>query len=191
MEPKPQFQVMITGLGGQGALLFGQLLTEAGQLEYKNVGFFPQYATIVRGGESECTVTLSDEEIDSLLTLEPQAAVVMASPKLKVFEKRVKSGGLLLVDSSVVSEKVEREDVKVFYIPAAKVAADLGDSRVANLVFLGAYLEATKVVPLEMIEEVLEKRLKDREALLLLNKRALREGSSLIASYQGTRIERK
>ena len=186
MEPKAQFEVTITGLGGQGALLFGQLLSEAGLSEYKNVGYFPQYATIMRGGESECTVTLSNEDIDSLLVFEPQAAVAMASPKLKVYEKRVKSGGLLLVDSSVISEKVEREDISVYYIPATKVSADLGDKRAANLVFLGAYLEITKAVPLEKIEEVLEGRMKGgKEAMLSLNKKALREGARLIANYQG------
>ena len=116
MEPKPQFQVMISGVGGQGALLFGQLLCEAALSKYRSVGFFPQYASIMRGGESECTVTLSDGETDSLWTNEPQAAVVMASPKLKALERGVQSGGLLLVDSSVVWGKVEREDIKVFYI---------------------------------------------------------------------------
>ncbi|HJX69835.1 MAG TPA: 2-oxoacid:acceptor oxidoreductase family protein, partial [Dehalococcoidia bacterium] len=178
MESKPRLEVTITGLGGQGALLFGQLLSEAGVSKYKNVAYFPQYATIMRGGESECTVTLSDEEIDSLLVYEPQAAVVMGAPKLKVYEKRVKSGGLMMVDSSVISEKVERKDIKVFYVPATKISAALGDRPVANLVFLGAYIEATKAVPPEIIEKVLEKKLKGgKEAMLLLNKKALQEGA--------------
>jgi 2-oxoglutarate ferredoxin oxidoreductase subunit gamma len=185
MESKPRFEVTITGLGGQGALLFGQLLAEAGISKYKNVAFFPQYATIMRGGESECTVTLSDDEIDSLLVLEPQAAVVMSRLRLKVYEKRVKSGGLMLVDSTVIPDKVERKDVKVYYIPVTKVSGDLGDRPVANLVFLGAYLEATKAVPMKAIEEVLEKKFKGgKEAFLSLNKKALQEGARLIANYQ-------
>lgn len=183
MKTKPQFQVTISGLGGQGALLFGQLLVEAGMSKFKHVGYFPQYATIVRGGESECTVTLSDSEIDSLMTFEPQVAVVMALPRLKIYEKRVKSGGILMVDSSVISEKVQRKDVKVYYIPATKVSTDLGDRRVTNLVFLGAYLEATKAVTLAKIEEVMKKKLKGKESMLALNKKALEEGAKLIANY--------
>ena len=110
MEKKESllFQVTITGLGGQGALLFGQLLAEAGATRFKNVSFFPQYATVMRGGESECTVTLSEEEIDSPLVFEPQTAVVMAAPQLKQFEKRVVSGGMIFIDSSVITEKIER-----------------------------------------------------------------------------------
>lgn len=184
METKPKFlQVIISGLGGQGALLFGQLLVEAGMSKYKYVGYFPQYATIMRGGESECTVTLSNNEIDSLMTLEPQTAVVMAVPKLKIYEKRVKPGGLLMIDSTVVSEKVDRKDITVYYIPATQASADLGDKKVANLVFLGAYLEATKAVSLEKIEEVMKKKLKGKESMLALNKRALEEGARLIANY--------
>lgn len=91
-----------------------------------------------------------------------------------------------MVDSSVVSCKVEREDVKVFYIPATKIATELGDSRVANLVLMGACLEVTKAVPLELIEEVLVKKLKGGrgEALLPLNIRGLREGQRVIANYE-------
>jgi 2-oxoglutarate ferredoxin oxidoreductase subunit gamma len=184
MEKKESllFQVTITGLGGQGALLFGQLLAEAGATRFKNVSFFPQYATVMRGGESECTVTLSEEEIDSPLVFEPQTAVVMAAPQLKQFEKRVLSGGMLFIDNSVITEKIGRSDIKVFYLPATKAATELGDTRVANLVFLGAYLATTKAVPIEAVEEILDKRFKGRikEVLLSLNKKALREGAKLV-----------
>ena len=185
MAGKPQYEVAITGLGGQGALLFGQLLAEAGLKTFKNVGFFPQYATMMRGGESECTVTLSDDDVDSLLVMNPKAAVVMALPKLRIFENKVKAGGLLMVDSSVITEKVKRKDLTVYYLPATKVAADLGDKRSANIVFLGAYLEATKAAPLEKIEEVLEKKFSGKNAVISLNKKALREGARMIAEYQG------
>lgn len=184
MKEAREFRVMITGLGGQGALLFGQLLAEAGMSRYKYVSYFPHYATIMRGGESECTVTLSDEEIDSPAVLRPEAAIVMASPRLKQFEERVQPGGMLMVDSSVVKDKVGREDVRVFSVPATQIAHDLGEGRVANLVLLGAYLEITRAVPLELVEEVLERKLKGGkgEALLPLNKRALREGARAIAA---------
>ena len=185
MDPKPQFEVTITGLGGQGALLFGQLLAEAGMSRYKSVGYFPQYATIMRGGESECTVTLSDDDIDSLLVLEPKAAVVMSSLKLKVYEKRVRRGGLFMIDSTVIPQKVEREDAAVYYIPATELSAGFGDRPVTNLIFLGAYVEATKAVPMEAIEEVLKKKLSGgKEAFLLLNKRALEAGAKFVANYK-------
>ncbi len=185
MEPKPRLEVTISGLGGQGALLFGQLLSEAGLSRYKHVAYFPQYATIMRGGESECTVTLSDDEIDSLLVYEPQAAVVMGAPKLRVYEKRVKSGGLMMVDSSVISEKIEREDIKVYYVPATEMSNKIADRLVANIIFLGAYIEATKAVTSEVIIKVLEKKLKGKEAMVALNRNALEAGMKYIANYKG------
>ncbi len=177
------FQVTIAGLGGQGALLFGRLLAEAALSDYEYVSFFPNYATIMRGGESECTVTLSNEEIDSPAVFEPLSAIVMSAAVFKQFEQRVRPGGMLFLDSSLVPDKVSREDVRAFYIPATKTAVDLGDSRVANLVFLGAYVRASEAVSLEMVERVLEKRLGGREALLSRNKEALRCGARLVESY--------
>ncbi len=138
------------------------------------------------GEKVSATVTLSHEEIDSPVVREPEAAIVMSAALFKQLEKRVKPGGMLFLDSSVVKDRATRDDLRVFYVPATKAAAELGDSRVANLIFLGAYLEATKTLPLEAIEVVLEKRLAGaREALLLLNKKALREGARLLSSYEG------
>jgi len=185
MAGKPQYEVAITGLGGQGALLFGQLLAEAGMVTFENVGFFPQYATMMRGGESECTVTLSDDDVDSLLVARPKAAVVMAPPKLRLFENKVKENGTLMIDSSVITEKAERKDLTVYYLPATKAAADLGDKRSANIIFLGAYLELTKAAPLEKVEEVIEKKFSGKDKVIAMNKKALREGARMIAEYQG------
>jgi len=97
------------------------------------------------------------------------------------------------LDSSVVPHKITREDIEVFYIPATKSAIELGDDRVANLVLLGAYLEATKAVPLELVEKALEGRLRGGrgEALLPLNKEALRQGARLITNYGGWKDDQR
>ena len=89
----------------------------------------------------------------------------------------------MFLDSSVVEDKVSREDIKVFHIPATKTAVELGDGRVANLVLLGAYLGVTQAVPLELVEKSLERRLEGSESLLMLNKQALREGAKLMKAY--------
>lgn len=167
-------------------MLFGRLLAEAALSRYRNVLYFPNYGGLVRGGASECTVVLSDEEISSPVVLEPEVAIAMSSASLKDFEKRVKPGGMLFYDSSVISDKVTRQDIKVFGIPATKAAVELGDSRVANLLFLGAYLKATGALPVELVEKALEKKLAGgrREALLALDKEALRKGASLVAGQE-------
>ena len=183
---KQKIELMVAGVGGQGLLTTGWLFAEAAMPNYKHVLYFPNYGPMMRGGESECTVILSNEEIGSPVVYNPASAIVMGKVALTRLEGRLKSGGTMFVDSSVVPDRVSREDITVFYIPATRMAIDLGDRRVANLVLLGAYLEATKVLPLEAIETHLEKQLagKKGEAILKFNKQALREGAKLIAEYQ-------
>lgn len=187
MEKKRRFELIVGGLGGQGALLIGRLLVEAGMSHYPHVLFFPNYGFLIRGGVSECTVLLSDDRITSPAILRPAAAIVMGPAALEAYESRIKPGGLMLVDSSAVSAKVSRQDLRVIYIPANQRAAELGGIQVANLIFLGAYLEMTKALPLEAIEDALTRRLARtrRESLLPLNKAALREGAKLAGELGG------
>lgn len=182
MNDKPYFELTIAGLGGQGALTIGRLLAEAGMSTYKHVSYFPNYGASMRGGESECTIILSNDAISAPLMLEPTSVILMGAAPLAEFEKRIRPGGILFIDSSLVSRKVTREDLRVIYLPAVKSATDMGSNQVANFIFLGAYLEATKAVSVEVIEQALEKKLGGgrREALLALDKQALREGMRMV-----------
>ena len=170
---------MIAGLGGQGALLIGKLLAEAGMSKYKHISYFSNYGGTIRGGDTECTVILSDEEIDSVIKLDSSAIIVMGPASLQEYEKRVKPGGLLMLDGSLIPENATtRKDLSVFYVPATQIATELGDSRVSNLVLLGAYLKVIESFPVELVEELLEKKLKGEKwgDLLSLDKKALRAG---------------
>ena len=182
---KQKIELMVSGLGGQGLLTTGLLLAEAAMSKYQHVLFFPNYGPMMRGGESECTIILSDDEIGSPAVYNPASAIIMGSAALSQLQNRLKPGGMILIDSSIVSTQVSRDDLKVFYIPATKVAMELGGRQAANLVLLGAYVEATKSVPLGLVEQTLEKRLKGSrgKALLPLNKKALREGAKLMVNY--------
>lgn len=177
------FELTIAGLGGQGALTIGRLLAEAGMSQYKYVSYFPNYGASMRGGESECTIVLSNDEISAPAILNPVSVILMGAAPLQEFEKRVRPGGMIMLDSSLVTRKVEREDLQVVYLPATKAARDLGSNQVANFIFLGAYLEVTKAVPLELVEQALEKKLGGgrREALLALDKQALKQGMRLVS----------
>jgi 2-oxoglutarate ferredoxin oxidoreductase subunit gamma len=178
---------MMAGIGGRGILMMGRLLSEAGMTKYKHVSYFPNYGAEMRGGDSEVTVILSDDEIASQVTLHPQVAIVMNPSFFKPMEERVKPGGMILVDCSVVSTKLERDDITVYYLPVTQKALDMGNVQVANIILLGAYLEATRAVSIEAVEQALEKRIRgtSREALLSLNKEALEEGGRLIRGSRG------
>jgi len=186
MGQKNNFKLMVAGMGGQGALFIGRLLAEAALSRYKHANFFPNYGSQMRLGPSECTVTVSDEEITSPVTMTPEVAIIMSAAPLGSFEARMAPGSMMLLDSSVLRTRTKREDVKVFYIPATETATKLGNMTVANLVLLGAYLEASQAVPLEIVEAALERRMAGgrREDMLSLNKAALREGIRLMAEYR-------
>ncbi|MDY7033299.1 MAG: 2-oxoacid:acceptor oxidoreductase family protein [Thermodesulfobacteriota bacterium] len=184
-----RFEVAIGGVGGQGSLLAGRLLAEAGMKKYKYVTFFPNYATLMRGWPSESITILSDKEIRSALRLDVPNLILMHPQFLDEYQSRVRPGGILFLDSSLSKEKVERDDIKAYYLPATELATEIGSGRIANLILLGAYLEATQAVSMDAVEGALEDRGKGMGAeawknLLPLNKKALKEGARLIRDYK-------
>lgn len=181
-----RLELMIAGVGGRGVLTLGRLLADAGMSKYKHVVYFPNYGPAMRGGSSECTVILSNETISSPAIFRPKTVLILDITAIEEFEKRVSSGGMLVLDSTVINRRVERSDVDVFYLPATSAALEMGSAQVANLVLLGAYLEKTKAVSLDLIDKALDQRLTGgrRESYLPLNKKALREGAKLMTEYK-------
>lgn len=180
--------VIIGGAGGKGILTIGKILAEAGLVNYAHVSYFPNYGALMRGGDSEVTVTLSDEVISSQGLMHPEAAIAMSPDFFNMLLPRVLPGGLFLADEAVVpAKKEERDDINLYVIPVTAKALELGNTQVANLILLGAYIEATGVLPINQIEAALDKRLLGtrRENLLPLNKKALHEGARTMAALIG------
>jgi 2-oxoglutarate ferredoxin oxidoreductase subunit gamma len=145
-----------------------------------HVTWIPSYGPEMRGGKARCTVVVSDHEIGAPLVRRPSAAIVLNIPSMEAFEPLVKPDGVLVVNSSMVPDKSEREDIQVIYVPASDMAVELGSTRMANVVCLGALIEATEVVSLDAIEQALDSHLPERHRhLLTLNKEALRKGAAL------------
>ncbi len=175
-------KVILAGFGGQGVMSMGQLLTYAGMIENKNVSWLPSYGPEMRGGTANCAVIVSDTPVGSpIITNDATAAIVMNLPSLVKFEGNLINGGNLLINSSLITQKAEREDVKTYYIPANEIAGEIGNSRVANIVMLGAYLELTKVVTVDSVIEALKKVFgPDKQHLVPLNKEALERGAAAV-----------
>jgi len=175
-----QQEIIISGFGGQGTLFAGQLLAYAAMDSGYHVTWIPSYGPEMRGGKARCTVVVSDEAIGSPLVRRPGAAVVLNIPSMEAFEPAVKSSGVLVVNSSLVPQKSERTDLDVFYVPASDMATEMGNVRIANVICLGALVQATGVVSFEAIEQALDDHLPERHRRLLgLNKEALRKGAAL------------
>ncbi len=180
-------QVVIGRTGGRGILTLGRILAEAGMSHYAGVSYFPNYGAAMRGGASEVTVILSDKEIGSPAVLRPETVIAMSPAFFKLLLPRVQPGGICLVDKAVITDEVSRQDVDLHCLPATSRAMELGNVQVANLILLGAYLEVTSALPLDVVEGALERRLieKRRESLLPLNKQALHDGASMMAAALG------
>lgn len=174
-----QEEVIISGFGGQGSLFAGQLLAYATMEEEYHVTWIPSYGPEMRGGKARCTVVISDEEIGSPLVRRPSAAIVLNIPSMEAFEPAVKPDGVLVVNSSLVPQESDRDDIRAIYVPATDMAIEIGNVRLANVICLGALVKATGVVSLEAVEKALDEHLPERHRKLLgLNKEALEKGAA-------------
>jgi 2-oxoglutarate ferredoxin oxidoreductase subunit gamma len=174
-------EIIIAGFGGQGVMSMGQLITYAGMLEGKGVSWLPSYGPEQRGGTANCAVVVSDEPVGSPLVTRPTTAIVLNNPSFDKFESHVKAGGLLIVNTSLVARKSTRTDITIIEIDATALANELGNTRIANMILLGAFLEYSKVVSEDSVIESLKKVLgPSKHHLIDVNKRALAKGASLI-----------
>jgi 2-oxoglutarate ferredoxin oxidoreductase subunit gamma len=178
-----QYDIVFSGFGGQGALFAGQLLSYAALDAGRNVTWIPSYGPEMRGGTAHCTVIVSGAPIGSPLVRHPTNVVAFNNPSVEKYEPLLASGGALIYNASLVTHPVARADIHAVAIPASDVAAELGDGRLLNMVMLGALLEQTSVLPIEVVERAIEEHLPARHRdLLELNRRALRRGAELAES---------
>ena len=174
-------EIMIAGFGGQGVMAIGKTLAEAGMKENKDVCWLPSYGPEMRGGTANCSVVLTDDAIVSPIVLEPTELIAMNLPSLLKFEPTVKAGGTIFVNSSIITEKVTRTDVKAVYVPCLEIAQELGNMKVANMVMLGAYIQAMGNLSFETIKEMLVHMFTGPKAKLVdLNIEALRRGAACV-----------
>lgn len=177
------YEIIIAGFGGQGVMSMGQWLAYAGMAEGKEISWLPSYGPEQRGGTANVSVVISDEAVGSPVITKPSIAVVLNNPSFDKFEPKVKKGGLLIVNASLVNRHSTREDIHIIEIPATEMANELGESKVANAIIVGALIQQTKLLSLESIEQALTKVLsKTKEHLIDLNYVALQKG----VSFQST-----
>ena len=172
-------EVLISGFGGQGSLMAGQILAQAGVMDDKNVTYRPVYGTEKRGGLAFCDVIISDEEIGSPALEETQCLVAMDENSFTKFESLVKPDGLLIYNSSLVTSEGTRDDIRYLAVPCSELAEKLGSDKVVNMLILGAYLGAEDFLPMDTVEAALREEFgPGKERLVPLNRQALEEGAA-------------
>ncbi|MEX1311921.1 MAG: 2-oxoacid:acceptor oxidoreductase family protein [Candidatus Sulfomarinibacteraceae bacterium] len=178
-----QNDVVMAGFGGQGILLIGKMLAYAGMREGKEVSWLPSYGPEMRGGTANCTVVISDRPVGSPVIQSPNAVVAMNLPSLDKFEPDVRSGGLLIINTSLINRGSTRDDLTVVNVPANEIANELGNRRGANMVALGAYLGATEAVSVDGIIEVIRETFAAKPGVIDVNITALQRGREIGAAH--------
>ncbi len=170
-------QILIAGFGGQGVLFAGKFLAYKGLIEDKNVSWLPSYGPEMRGGTANCSIIISDTPVGSPIVSTPDCLIAMNLPSLLKYKDSVVSGGIIIVDSTLIDEKIERDDVSVYYVPATKMAADEGFSTLANMILIGKLLDASDELSIDGTEAVLEKVIPPRKADMAgVNLKAIKMG---------------
>jgi len=132
-------EIICSGFGGQGVLNMGMILADAGMEDGKNVTWYPSYGSEMRGGTANCNVKISDDEIPSPYCHELDIACTLNDAAIDKFESAVRPGGILLVNSSLArAERIYRSDIQVIKVPCTDIANEVGNSKGANIVMLGA-----------------------------------------------------
>lgn len=174
-------EVIISGFGGQGALFAGQLLTYAGMDEGLHVTWIPSYGPEMRGGTAHCTVILSDDDIGSPIIRQPTVCIVMNPPSMEKYDALVKPGGLIVVNSTLVPIRSQREDIEAIYVPSNELAAELGNVKMSNVVLLGAMLGSREILSLDSIKRAMDDHIPQRRKHIIApNKRALDRGAAFV-----------
>ena len=172
-------EMICAGFGGQGVLTTGLILAEAGMKLGMNVLWYPSYGSEMRGGTANCSVIVSDDPVASPLVDMADCVVAMNRPSLDKFESHVKPGGVLVINSSIIDRKAERDDIQVVYCDANGIAESVGNPKGANVAILGALMEKAPVVSNEILGEAIRIELGEKKAKFLEgNMKALEAGEA-------------
>jgi 2-oxoglutarate ferredoxin oxidoreductase subunit gamma len=174
-------ELLFAGFGGQGVLSMGMTLAYAGMLEGKEVSWMPSYGPEMRGGTANCIVIISDKPISSPIITKFDAVIALNQPSLDKFEKTVKPNGTLLYDSNAIIIPPSRTDITVVPVPADEEALKLKNTKVKNMVMLGAFLSVCQVIYRSSVVKALTEVLPERyHHLIELNRQALERGDAVV-----------
>ncbi|MCI9134519.1 MAG: pyruvate ferredoxin oxidoreductase [Lachnospiraceae bacterium] len=169
--------IMIAGFGGQGVMTLGKFLASATcDATEKQVTFFPSYGAAQRGGTANCYVVISEKGIGSPIGDEMDDLIVLNGASLDKFQDKLKEGGRLFVNSSIVDEARVRQGVDVIKAPVTELALELGNPKVLNIIMLGVYIGYSQVLPVDVVWSTIEHKLGSKPKLLPLNREAFEKG---------------
>ncbi|OJU14307.1 MAG: 2-oxoacid:ferredoxin oxidoreductase subunit gamma [Clostridiales bacterium 43-6] len=172
--------ITFAGFGGQGILFMGKVTAYAGLMDGKEVSWFPSYGPEMRGGTAKCDVCISEDPISSPIVMTSDVLIAMNKPSYEKYIGKVKPGGIVITDSTMVTDIAIREDIKTFSIPATKLAEEQDLKGLANIIVLGKLFKETDFCKKESLEKGIGKSVSARkEHLLKANLKAIDLGETL------------
>ena len=175
-------EVKFAGFGGQGIMLAGKLLAEAAMEEGKQVVWIPSYGPEMRGGTAYCTIVISDRPIGSPIVNNPQCLVAMNRPSLEKFAPMVKSGGICLVNSTLIPITSGRDDLYEVRVPCNAIAIELNNPRGANMVALGGFAAMSRAAALDTLEHIIRHEFSSKPKFIEVNVAAMKRGAEVAVS---------
>lgn len=172
-----QTEILIAGFGGQGVLFAGQLLSYTAMDAGKEVTWIPSYGPEMRGGTANCTVVVADARIGSPVRNRFTHLMAMNQASVDAFSERVKSGGVIVFNQSLVETPPARTDVTRVGVPANQIAAELQAPQAANMAAMGGLAGTLKRISPASLAKGLERVLPSyRHETIALNEAAIRMG---------------
>jgi 2-oxoisovalerate ferredoxin oxidoreductase beta subunit len=153
-------RIKVAGFGGQGVLMLGEVLAEAGLEAGYEVSWLPSYGPEMRSGTSNCQVRIGSRSVDSPLVSRPNILLALNEPSLRKFLPTVEEGATVIYNGAEIPPGCSRPDVRIVALPVTQLADELGSSKVANVVMLGALLQATAILDEERVVGALHKLVK-------------------------------
>ena len=168
---------IIAGFGGQGVLLAGEVLANAFMLAGKHVTWYPSYGAEMRGGTVNCEVVMSDEDVSEVNKADADFVVALNQASFDRFLTKIKKGGWMIANSTLAKEIKTRTDINYLFAPITKMAEEIGNIKMANILALGIVAKASKLITLESLNQALDIVIPPhRKNLLPLNIKALKIG---------------
>ena len=181
-------EIVIAGFGGQGIILVSKLLAQMAMNAGKEITLMPSYGAEVRGGTANCMVIIAESQIACPVVDKPDSLIVMNEASLNKFAPRLKKGGLLVKNSSMIENEPQLDEtIETIAVPADELAVQLGNQKVANMVILGAYLQKRGNLTVEAAVHALPDILAERyHKTIPVNTEALQRGAEFVLNNSVT-----
>lgn len=175
-----KYTLIISGSGGQGVMSVGMMLGESAVKGGLHATFMPLYGPEQRGGSAKCTVIISKDDIMSPLPKQSDGLIAMNEASFKKFNKELKPGGVMVINSNRVTSKLKRNDITLISVPADDLAEEIGNRRISNIILVGALLGYSEMMDPKLLMDSLEKKFGDKgEKVVEMNRKALYKGVEL------------